>query len=266
MTTTAEWEYLMSAMVCPNAIDASIGSAMAPSLDTGGRNIVIADGVAAIKGQLWRCDAPISTSIPAASAQNRIDRLVLRLNRGATSASQVVQPVVITGTPSGSPIIPPITQTPTGIWDLPVCHWTSTSAGALTSLSDERRLANDNWHDMRPLTGSFIGSVSGYPPPQYRFSDDIKWVEFGGFLQTPPSTGNYNGTIFAALPANYRPISSNGTEFLVNSVADGAATPIFRLWSTGNCTLHFLPNSLAQTIIGITGRILLEDSNGFVQT
>src|SRR5262249_33352318 len=137
MTTMAEWEYLFSGAGCLTAIDASVGSAMVPSLDTGGRNIVIADGVIVMKGQLWRCDAPVSTSIAAASAQNRIDRLVIRLNRGASSAPTVVQPVVITGTPSGSPVTPPITQTPTGIWDYPVCHWTSTSAGALTTLVDD---------------------------------------------------------------------------------------------------------------------------------
>src|SRR5580765_9011023 len=138
LTTTADWEALMSMIGPAAAIDASVGNAMNPTLDTGGRNAVIDTGNILIKGQLWRCDAPVSTPIPAASAQNRIDRLVLRLTRGATTSATVIQPVVITGTPSGSPVEPPIVQTPTGIWDIPVSSWLSTSAGAITTLVDER--------------------------------------------------------------------------------------------------------------------------------
>jgi hypothetical protein len=144
LTTTGEWENFFSAVGIVSGIDFTTGSAMAPSLDTPGRNAVIADGNALIKGQLWRCDAPASTPIPAASAQNRIDRLVLRLTRGATTSPTVVQPVVITGTPSGSPVEPPLVQTPTGIWDLPISSWISTSAGGLTTLNDERQFSGNN--------------------------------------------------------------------------------------------------------------------------
>lgn len=266
MTTVGEWEYIMSAMACLDAIDGSIGSAMVPSLDTGGRNAVIADGVVAIKGQLWRCDAPVSTLIPAASAQNRIDRLVLRLNRGATSGPNVVVPTIITGTPSGSPAIPPITQTPTGIWDILVCRWTSTSAGALTGLIDERRLANDTWHDMRPLSNSFNGTISGSTPPQYRFSSDLKWVEIAGYVQTPPTAGNYNSIAFATLPPNYRLSSASGSKWTVNGVPDGAASPVCQANASGALTFQFMPGSLSQTIIGVAGRYPLEDSAGFIMS
>lgn len=143
LTTTADWEAFHSAIGGVSSIDFSVGSAFLPSLDVPGRNIVIADGNVVIKGQLWRCDSPVSTSIPAASAQNRIDRLVLRLNRGATTSATVVVPTVITGTPSGSPVEPPVVQTATGIWDYPICSWTATSAGALSGLTDERFLASE---------------------------------------------------------------------------------------------------------------------------
>lgn len=265
MTTTAEWEYLMGAMSCVNAIDASIGGAMAPTLDTGGRNAVIADGVVAIRGQLWRADAPVSTVIPAASAQNRIDRLVIRLNRGATSAPQVVQPVVITGTPSGSPAIPPITQTPTGIWDYPVSHWTSTSAGALTGLVDDRRLTNDPWHDMRPLSGGFIGSVSGVNPPQYRFNNDAVTVEFAGSIQSPATAGNYSNVTFFTVPERYRPTSPNlGQQWAVPLDVAATASPKCVVKQSGTCVLANLPASLSQTNIGIYGRYYLDDQYGFL--
>jgi hypothetical protein len=112
-----------------------------PSLDTGGRNAVISAGQGVIKGQLWRADASVSTPIPAASAQNRLDRLVLQLNRTASSSPTVVAPVVVTGTPSGSPVLPSLTQNPTGIYQIPISYWTSASSGSLTALVDQRQYA-----------------------------------------------------------------------------------------------------------------------------
>jgi hypothetical protein len=267
LTSTSDWEYLLSMAGPPAAIDGSIGNAMTPSLDTGGRNAVIADGVILIRGQLWRCDAPVNTPIPAASAQNRIDRLVIRLTRGAGTSATVVAPAVITGTPSGTPTIPALTQTPTGIWEYPVSHWTATSAGALTGLVDDRRLTNDPWHDMRPLTGGFFGTISGNTPPQYRFSDDTRFVEVAGCVQTPAASGNYNGIAFFTMPPAYRTVAaSTGARWFVGDVPDGAATPIVQLHSDGSLQLHFMPGSLAQTIITIFGRYPLDDQNGFIQT
>ena len=230
LTTTGEWEYILSALgTRSRRVE---GSAMNPSLDTGGRNAVIADGIAVIKGQLWRCDAPVSTPVPAASAQNRIDRLVLRLTRGASSSPTVVVPTVITGTPSGTPVEPPLTQTPTGIYDIPVFSWTSTSAGAITTLGwGVGSRAMGRW---RPLTGSMSGTNTGYAPPQYKFSDDLKWVEIAGYVQTPAATGNYNGTVFKTLPANYQPVTTQGHKWLVTLVADGPfGTPMVSVLPSG---------------------------------
>lgn len=141
LTTTTEWEAFMSSAGIQDGIDSANGGSFVPSLDTGGRNAVVSAGQALIKGQLWRADAPVSTSIPAAGAQNRLDRLVLRLNRGATTSPTVVAPTVITGTPSGTPALPPIVQTPTGLYDIPISYWTSGSTGALTALVDQRQYA-----------------------------------------------------------------------------------------------------------------------------
>jgi len=137
LSTTADWESFMSSAGIYDGVDSP--NSFTPSLDTVGRNAVIGSGQGLIKGQLWRCDANVSTAIPAASAQNRLDRLVLRLNRGATSSPGVVAPTVITGTPSGSPALPAISQTPTGLWDIPISYWTSASSGALTGLVDQRQ-------------------------------------------------------------------------------------------------------------------------------
>jgi hypothetical protein len=272
LTSTADWEAFMSlaSTIGGAAIDYSVGSAMTPSLDTPGRNAVMADGNILIKGCLWRCDAPVSTPVPAASGQNRIDRLVIRLTRGASTAATVVQPAIVTGTPSGSPVTPALTQTPAGIWEFPISHWTSTSAGAIQTLIDDRRFTNDAWHDMRPLSNAFVGSISNWPPPQYRFSDDCLYVETAGSVQTPPTTGNYNGVTIATLPRAYRPISSNPQRIAIpgNIANQGAnsSTPYLELDSNGVLSIGASNTSLNQSVFSINGRFLLEDTNGFLQT
>lgn len=138
LTSDADWEAIFVSMGVGDGVVADPSTSLAPSLDTSGRNIVIAPGSALIKGKLWSCDASVSTPIPAASAQNRIDRLVLRLARTASTAATFVQPVLIQGTASGTPVEPTFSQTTTGNWDIPIAHWTSASSGSLTGLVDER--------------------------------------------------------------------------------------------------------------------------------
>jgi hypothetical protein len=152
LTSTSDWESFMSSAGIWDGIDGS--NSFVPSLDTSGRNAVISAGQCLIKGQLWRADAPVSTPIPAASSQNRIDRLVLRLSRTASTSATVIAPVVITGTPAASPAPPPLTQTATGIFDISVSQWTSNSSGTLTGLADQRRYSGR----------TVVSMTSGYHP------------------------------------------------------------------------------------------------------
>ena len=253
MTTTSEWEYLLSSfMPQGGAIDASIGSAMNPTLDTPGRNAVIADGVAVIRGQMWRCDAPVNTPIPAASAQNRIDRLVLRLTRTATTSPTVVQPVVITGTPSGSPVEPPIVRTTTGIWDVPVSSWTSTSAGGLTGLTDERSFVNDPWRSLGTLAGYTV-NVSRYRMTQWGSTElDINVSSSGANASS--------ATFSVTLPVSYRlgnGQSSQGWALTSNrNLAAGDTLPRVVVGSNGGVTIA----QTASVTVGLYGQAFVPTS------
>jgi hypothetical protein len=138
LTSDADWESITGGLGASDGVISAISGSLAPSLDTGGRNAVMAAGSCLVKGKIWSCDASVSTAIPAASGQDRIDRLTMRLLRTAGNATAFLQPNIIQGTPSGTPVIPNLTQTTTGIWDLPICHWTSRSTGGLVTLVDER--------------------------------------------------------------------------------------------------------------------------------
>jgi hypothetical protein len=259
MTTTAEWEALFSAAGGRDGIDLSAGNAMNPTLDTVGRNAVIDTGNVLIKGQLWRCDAAVNTPIPAASAQNRIDRLVLRLTRGASTSATVVQPVVITGTPSGTPVEPPLVQTTGGIYDMPVSRWTATSAGALTTLVDERVFNYDTWHDMRPLQNSFVGTNAGEWPPQYRLDVYSGLVDVQGCIQLP-SSGSYGGITFYTFPSGSPYIPPQQVSWPVVQLGGTPATqtnagfPRAYLSSTGQLQVNGISPSINSSLVRITGR------------
>jgi hypothetical protein len=139
LTLDSEWEDIIKCLGLRSGIlgDPS-GSAAAASFDVPGRHIVLAPCKVVIQGRLWETDANVSTAIPAASGSDRIDRLVLRLDRAAGSAGAVVQAVVLEGTPSGSPVAPSPSYTSGGTYDVKVASWRSKSDGTLTSLTDER--------------------------------------------------------------------------------------------------------------------------------
>jgi hypothetical protein len=123
---------------------------------------------------------------------------------------------------------------------------------------------------MRPLTNSFVGSIANWPPGQYRFSNDLLYVELGGAIQTPPTTGNYNGVAIVTLPPRYCPISGTAQRIAipgnVANTGSSVSTPYLQLGSTGILSIGASNNSLAQSIFSINGRFLLEDTMGFVQT
>ncbi|MFG2001677.1 hypothetical protein ACGFNU_21255 [Spirillospora sp. NPDC048911] len=111
-----------------------------PSLNSGARTVGFTEGAALVRGFYKPVFAPRSTAVPTASAQNRIDRLVMRLDRSqASDAAAFIVPAVLQGTP-GASTPPALTKviSPTGIWDLSVCRWTSNSNGSLSGLVDER--------------------------------------------------------------------------------------------------------------------------------
>lgn len=152
VNTVADWETVFGSAQL-DGIVAGRGNELNPTLDSPGRNVVIDTGQAVLRGFGKPISASTPTSVPAASGQNRIDRLVLRLNRTSVTASTFIQPVVITGTPGTNPTAPSITRSQTGNWDLPICRWTSLSSGALTGLMDERPI---------PIVG--YSGVSGARP------------------------------------------------------------------------------------------------------
>ena len=87
LSTAAQWEsYFVAGLGGATGVAQGVGSLFAGSLNSGTRSAVVATGAAMIRGFYVNGGSSVSTSIPAASGQNRIDRLVLRLDRTASAA------------------------------------------------------------------------------------------------------------------------------------------------------------------------------------
>jgi hypothetical protein len=217
VSTITDWENLFAPGFETGVVPGN-GNELAPTLDTSGRNAVIDTGNAIIRAFCKPVSVSTATAIPAASSQDRIDRLVLRLDRSASVAANFIQPVVITGTPGSSPALPALTQTPTGLWDLPIAHWTSKSTGALTGLADERYFAgNSDWHSLAPYQSHFSLPVDGFG--KYRRTRDNELQISAALAVTGganPNTLNTN-----PLPPAYIPASTAGNASSIGTATRG---------------------------------------------
>lgn len=111
---------------------------LSPTINSGARTVSVATGAAFVRGfYIANPSATYTASVPAASAADRVDRLVLRLDRTQSTAALWLRPLIVQGT-SGSLTPPTLLSSETGSWDLPIARWTTKADGSLAALQDER--------------------------------------------------------------------------------------------------------------------------------
>jgi hypothetical protein len=118
---------------------------------------------------------------------------------------------------------------------------------------------SETWHDLRPLTGSFIGTIAGRYPPQYRKCADGD-IEIVGYVSLPAS---YNGVTFANVPAAYRPGSNSGWKggaWCETNPTSNLGSPNVQVDTSGNLQLHNLGTGLSGTIVGFYLRYPLNNT------
>jgi hypothetical protein len=142
VATMTDWEaYWVGGLGGASGVMAGTLGELAPSINSGARTVSTATGSAFVRGfYISNPSATYTVSVPAQSAADRVDRLVLRLDRTASTAANWLKPVIVQGS-SGSLTPPAIQTSTTGSWDLPVARWTTKADGTLASLVDERYLS-----------------------------------------------------------------------------------------------------------------------------
>ncbi len=106
----------------------------------GGANVQVNIGAALVNGKLYETDAAVPLTVGAnVSGNPRIDTVVLR----ADYIAQTVRPVIVQGTPAGSPVPPTLTQT-ASVWEMPLANIAAANGFATiaaTDITDRRRAA-----------------------------------------------------------------------------------------------------------------------------
>lgn len=142
VNTMPLWEaYWVGGLGGAAGVVAGKGGELAPSINSGARTVSAATGAAFVRGfYIANPTTTYTANVPSASPADRVDRLVLRLDRTASVAANWLKPVIVQGT-SGSGTPPALQTTDAGSWDLPVARWTTKADGTLAGLVDERYMS-----------------------------------------------------------------------------------------------------------------------------
>jgi hypothetical protein len=185
LETASDWEAFFTAVQLDGVV-----SGLTPTINSGARTASLGAGSAYLRGYLKPVSSTTAKPVPAASGQDRVDRLVLRLDRDAATAATYIVPTVLTGL-AGTVTPPALTRSPTGDWDLPISRWTSKSDGTLTGLVDERY--GPSWFTSAARAGNLVsaspariahevdtGSIYRSDGTTWTLvSQDSGWVELG---------------------------------------------------------------------------------------
>ena len=149
--TQQEWESFFSAVQLDGVV-----SGLAPTINSGARTASAGAGAAYLRGVYKPISSTTPTAVPSPDAQDRVDRLVLRLDRAAGTTATYVVPKVLKGT-AGTATPPALTRGSTGAWDLPISRWTSKADGSLAGLVDERY--GQAWFTSAARAGSLVSAT-----------------------------------------------------------------------------------------------------------
>lgn len=119
-------------------------NALKVTADGSSATVTMAAGTARLTGRIYITDQPVAiANIPVSAGQNRIDRIVLAVNRG----SQTIVPTRIQGTPGAG--APTIDNPPSGVTYMPIAQVRRRAdVGTISSddITDERWLLGQRLH------------------------------------------------------------------------------------------------------------------------
>lgn len=133
-------EFQDSGVAGDNSNASTIGVTVA-----GGMVLTVSDGFSVIRGFAYQNTADLSLTVEAADSQPRIDTVVLRLDPSTNSIVAAIKK----GTPAASPSAPALTQTPDGIYELPLAN--------ILVPASVIALDPGNLTDRRQFLGSHVG-------------------------------------------------------------------------------------------------------------
>jgi hypothetical protein len=230
------WAELWNAAVPNGVIDRGVdGSGLPASLrvysDEDGRQVKVAPGSGHIRGIWFSSDTTERVTIGVnTSPSERFDLVVARLD---LKAGNVTFPPARQGTP-GELVPPPVTQDPSGVWEIPLAIvgvGTNEALVPATSVSDARFLiANKTTSILPPQLrrqswGVILdGSGNGYVDlPGVRVED---FIHAYVLVQNPPVRGSYQPQPRVAIVA-----IAGGIRIVLTSGAASSGYGVYAVWN-----------------------------------
>lgn len=142
-TTETQYSWLFRELQDSGVADSIGGTGFQPYGDSTGMTVKLKSGYAVIRGFAISSDAVFTVTLPAADSTPRVDRVVLRVDPTANS----ITPTYIKGV-AGAGVPAALTQTDTGIYDLPIAlvsvAASAPNIGPLDVADDRRFLGGRN--------------------------------------------------------------------------------------------------------------------------
>jgi hypothetical protein len=189
------------------------------AVSIGGGQWTVQPGRIHIAGHVLVIDEAASGPLPAGAAAERISVVCAFVDRTQSPWTYGVQ--LVQGSPGNGR--PTISQSPTGVYRVPLRAISTSTAGAQTLLPDERvflsRVGGDvavgGWKTL-PLAS---GMTTFDQTPQYRLTHNGKRVELRGSIQRSNSQPFASTTTVASIPTEARPTA--GTQRYTGQAALG---------------------------------------------
>jgi hypothetical protein len=184
VTTEAQYSAMFRRMLQDGVLAAQGSNGLEVFADSSGMQVKVRSGSAAVRGHLFSSTAQETVSIAASGASTRIDYIVLKLD---PSANSIVLTKVQGTAGAGAPAL---TQTDTGVYELPLAQVTI-SAGVIT-------ISSDKVTDMRTFSGVHTTAwTTATRPGSTGLGTPIKGQI--GFNATTGKHEYYTGTAWADL-------------------------------------------------------------------
>jgi hypothetical protein len=173
------------------------------SADGSGMTIKVESGQALVRGHFYDSTSEETLTIAAANVSNpRVDAVVLRLDPTANS----ILLTVIEGTPATSPVLPALTQTDGGVYDLLIASVNVPAAAVV--------IAAENVNDERTLFTAWSGQL----PNALVTTKTVNYTLAPGDNQ---NLLQVNGSYTLTVPAN---IFATGSRVDVANIGTGTVT------------------------------------------
>ena len=213
-TTDIEYGRLFREMAASDGVTGSFGdNTLVVTADSSARSVKISAGSACLRGYMFYSTAIEVIPVNAPSAASRMDLLVLELNLSAPLVANRILPKILPGS-SGSLVPPSLTQTETGIYQIPLS--TIQVDAGITVIAADKVSDVRSW--MEQKYGAWTTNRRPSSPKKYKL----------GFNETVNLWEYYNGSSWVSIGAvslssemvsGVLPISKGGTGQVTSETA-----------------------------------------------